>query len=77
MYTTNNGEACLHCINNSQANIVVVENKKQFDKILEIKHKAPSIKAIIQYEGEPDVASVLSVSSMFSLRLMNEMTPVA
>ncbi|KAL0270065.1 UNVERIFIED_CONTAM: hypothetical protein PYX00_007598 [Menopon gallinae] len=53
IYTTNSAEACLYCLNNSNAKIIVVENT-QLTKILGIKGKASSLKAIIQYGGEED-----------------------
>lgn len=62
IYTTNSPEACLHCINTSRANIVVVEDDSQLQKILKIKQQAPSVKAIVQYSGTPTDPSVLNVS---------------
>lgn len=61
IYTTNSPEACLHCLNTSEANIVVVENDMQLQKILQIKDQAKDLKAIIQYSGKPSDPSVLSV----------------
>ncbi|XP_077188292.1 long-chain-fatty-acid--CoA ligase ACSBG2 isoform X2 [Paroedura picta] len=52
IYTTNSPEACQYVMANCQANIVVVENDKQLQKILEVQNKLPSLKAIIQY-NEP------------------------
>ncbi|KAJ8417284.1 hypothetical protein AAFF_G00285110 [Aldrovandia affinis] len=51
IYATNSPEACLHVANDSRANIIVVENQKQLDKILQIKNKLPHLKAIVQYCG--------------------------
>ncbi|KAG9341259.1 hypothetical protein JZ751_019700 [Albula glossodonta] len=51
IYATNSPEACLHVANDSRANIIVVENQKQLDKILQIKDKLPHLKAIVQYSG--------------------------
>ena len=36
MYTTNNSEACHFVADNCKANVIVVENQKQLDKILEV-----------------------------------------
>ena len=36
IYTTNNPEACHFVADNCKANIIVVENQKQLDKILEV-----------------------------------------
>ncbi|KAJ6654453.1 hypothetical protein lerEdw1_006874 [Lerista edwardsae] len=52
IYTTNSPEACHYIAANCSANIIVVENDKQLQKILEVQDKLPSLKAIIQYSGE-------------------------
>ncbi|XP_065884225.1 long-chain-fatty-acid--CoA ligase ACSBG2-like [Dysidea avara] len=52
IYTTNSPEACHYILENCKANIVVVENQKQLDKIIEIRDKLPHLKAIVQYRGE-------------------------
>ena len=65
IYTTNSAEACLHCAINSQANIIVVENRVQLDKILEVKDRIPSLKAIVQYTGKPHVKDVITVHYTF------------
>jgi len=62
MYTTNLVDACFHCLETSKANIAVVEDEKQLEKILSVKSRLPHLKAIIQYEGKPTVDGVLSVS---------------
>nr|XP_060640726.1 long-chain-fatty-acid--CoA ligase ACSBG2 [Anolis sagrei ordinatus] len=49
IYTTNSPEACKYVAENCSANIIVVENDKQLQKILEVKSKLPLLKAIIQY----------------------------
>ncbi|KAJ8344510.1 hypothetical protein SKAU_G00318390 [Synaphobranchus kaupii] len=51
VYATNSPEACLYVVKDSQANIIVVENQKQLDKILQIKNMLPHLKAIVQYQG--------------------------
>lgn len=60
IYTTNSADACFYCLDSGEANICVVEDEKQLQKILEIKHKLPNLKAIIQYCGEPKQSGVLS-----------------
>ncbi|XP_068276541.1 long-chain-fatty-acid--CoA ligase ACSBG2 isoform X2 [Nyctibius grandis] len=52
IYTTNSPEACHYVAENCSANVVVVENEKQLQKILEIQHKLPHLKAIVQYGEE-------------------------
>ncbi|XP_030583871.1 long-chain-fatty-acid--CoA ligase ACSBG2 [Archocentrus centrarchus] len=50
IYTTNSPEACQYVAENSKANIIVVENHKQLQKILQIEGNLPHLKAIIQYK---------------------------
>ncbi|XP_059726054.1 long-chain-fatty-acid--CoA ligase ACSBG2 isoform X3 [Haemorhous mexicanus] len=52
IYTTNSPEACHYVAENCSANIIVVENHKQLQKILEIEHRLPHLKAIVQYGEE-------------------------
>lgn len=51
VYTTNSSEAVFHVLESSNANIVVVDDTKQMDKIKEIKHRLPNLKAAIQLYG--------------------------
>ncbi|KAM3870635.1 long-chain-fatty-acid--CoA ligase ACSBG1 [Diretmus argenteus] len=51
IYATNSPEACYYVASDSKANIIVVENQKQLDKILEIRDRLPHLKAIVQYSG--------------------------
>lgn len=62
IYTTNSPKACLYCAEQSKANIIVVQDDKQAEKIQEIKSQLPLLKAIVQYEGEPKYPDILSVS---------------
>jgi long-chain-fatty-acid--CoA ligase ACSBG len=48
IYTTNSAEACLHILESSKANIVVVDDAKQMEKIRGLKDKLPHLKAVIQ-----------------------------
>ncbi|XP_044274953.1 long-chain-fatty-acid--CoA ligase ACSBG2 isoform X2 [Varanus komodoensis] len=52
IYTTNSPEACQYVAENCGANIIVVQNDKQLQKIQEIQHRLPLLKAIIQYSEE-------------------------
>lgn len=61
IYTTNSAESCLHCALNGKADIIVVEDRKQLEKILLIKDKIPTLKAIVQYSGKPHVDGVITV----------------
>ncbi|CAK9830889.1 Long-chain-fatty-acid--CoA ligase ACSBG2 [Anthophora retusa] len=67
IYTTNSPEACQYCAESSRANILVVEDEKQLEKILQIKHNLPHLKAIIQYEGTPKEKDVLSWSDLMEI----------
>nr|XP_045624269.1 long-chain-fatty-acid--CoA ligase ACSBG2-like isoform X1 [Procambarus clarkii] len=67
IYTTNTPEACEHCAHNCEAQIWVVEDQKQLDKVLKIRGRLPSLKAIIQYSGKPTVDGVLSWESAMAL----------
>lgn len=51
---------------NCEANIIVVENNQQLQKILKVRPELPHLKAIIQYTGEVAVREpnfIYSVSS--------------
>ena len=72
IYTTNTAEACLHCAINGQADIIVVEDRKQLEKILAIKDQIPTLKAIIQYSGKPHVEGVITVSFFFYILIAYE-----
>jgi len=54
IYPTNSAEACYYILNNCRANIVMVEDQIQMDKIAEliIYGKVDHLKAIVQYKGE-------------------------
>lgn len=56
IYTTNSADACYHCLESSRANICAVQDKKQLDKILSVRHKLPHLKALIQWEGPVDTS---------------------
>merc|ERR1712226_844530 len=53
IYTTNSAEACQYVAENSECNIIVVENDMQLQKVLKVKEQLPHLKAIVQYEGNP------------------------
>ncbi|XP_058985515.1 very long-chain-fatty-acid--CoA ligase bubblegum [Musca domestica] len=50
IYTTNSPEACMHVLEDSHAQIVVVDDAKQMEKIHAIKDKLPNLKAAIQIQ---------------------------
>ena len=47
IYTTNSPEACQFVVDDCKANVVVVENQKQLDKILKVFHRGLPGKVII------------------------------
>lgn len=51
IYTTNSADAVYHVLSSSDAQIVVVDDSKQMEKIREIKHRLPNLKAAIQLYG--------------------------
>lgn len=69
IYTTNSADACYHCLLSSRANICAVQDKKQLDKILSVRHKLPHLKAIIQWEGDVDT----SIPGLYSWEQLMEM----
>lgn len=51
IYSTNSPEACHYVANDSRANIIMVENQKQLDKVMQIWTRLPHLKAVVQYKG--------------------------
>ncbi|XP_048338080.1 long-chain-fatty-acid--CoA ligase ACSBG1 isoform X3 [Sphaerodactylus townsendi] len=49
IYTTNSPEACQYIAHDCRANIIVVDNQKQLDKIMQIWHQLPHLKAVVMY----------------------------
>lgn len=52
IYTTNNPEACAYVLESCEANVCVVENNVQLQKVLKVWNQLPHLKAIVQYHGE-------------------------
>uniref|UniRef100_A0A8C8B8G8 Long-chain-fatty-acid--CoA ligase ACSBG1 n=1 Tax=Otus sunia TaxID=257818 RepID=A0A8C8B8G8_9STRI len=50
IYTTNSPEACHYIAHDSKTNIMVVENGKQLDKIMQIWNRLPHLKAVVLYK---------------------------
>uniref|UniRef100_A0A670JZA9 Long-chain-fatty-acid--CoA ligase ACSBG1 n=1 Tax=Podarcis muralis TaxID=64176 RepID=A0A670JZA9_PODMU len=51
IYTTSSPEVCHYIAQDCRANIIVVENQKQLDKITQIQNCLPHLKAIVMYRG--------------------------
>eukprot|EP00095_Tigriopus_kingsejongensis_P001487 snap_masked-scaffold124_size330879-processed-gene-1.10 protein:Tk01487 transcript:snap_masked-scaffold124_size330879-processed-gene-1.10-mRNA-1 annotation:"long-chain-fatty-acid-- ligase acsbg2" len=67
IYTTNSPEACLHIALDCRANILVVEDEKQLDKILQIRPQLPDLKCVVQYLGTPHKEGVISWARLMEL----------
>ncbi|XP_069482568.1 long-chain-fatty-acid--CoA ligase ACSBG2-like [Ambystoma mexicanum] len=52
MYFTSSADACLHVAQHCVANILMVEDHQQLEKILQIQDQLPRLKAIVQYRHE-------------------------
>ncbi|XP_062819650.1 long-chain-fatty-acid--CoA ligase ACSBG1 [Anolis carolinensis] len=51
IYTTSSPEACHYIAHDCRANIIVVENQKQLDKITQIWDRLPLLKAVVMYKS--------------------------
>lgn len=51
IYTTNSPEAVYHVLHSSHANIVIVDDSKQMEKIRQIRHRLPLLKAAVQIDA--------------------------
>lgn len=51
IYTTNSAEATAHCLKSSHANIVVVDDSKQMEKVRKYWKDLPELKVAIQING--------------------------
>ncbi|XP_044764760.1 very long-chain-fatty-acid--CoA ligase bubblegum [Coccinella septempunctata] len=67
IYATNSPEACLHCAQLSKANVIVVEDEKQYEKIEQIREKLPLLKAVVQYSGTPKNSDVLTWDKLMEI----------
>ena len=60
MYQTNTAEACKYIAKDSRANIIVVGDTIQLEKILSIRSELPDLRAIVLFEGETNHPGVLT-----------------
>ena len=67
IYTTNSPQVCKYIADLSRANILVIEDEKQLDKILAVRSELPHLKAIVQYTGTPKKEGVLSWRELMRL----------
>uniref|UniRef100_A0A8D0H6A6 Long-chain-fatty-acid--CoA ligase ACSBG1 n=1 Tax=Sphenodon punctatus TaxID=8508 RepID=A0A8D0H6A6_SPHPU len=74
IYTTNSPEACHYTVHDCRANIIVVENQKQLDKIMQIWSLLPHLKAVMMYKDSlPEKCPNLYMMEEF-MDLGNEIT---
>ncbi|GFG35279.1 hypothetical protein Cfor_01340, partial [Coptotermes formosanus] len=67
IYTTNSPEACHYCAVKCNADIIVVEDKKQLEKILIIRDKLPALKAVVLCDGKPEAEGVISWEELMKI----------
>ena len=60
MYQTNTAEACRYIARDSRANIIVVGDTVQLEKILSIRSELPDLRAVVLFEGETNHPGVLT-----------------
>ena len=63
----NTSQVCKYIADTSRANIIVVEDAKQLDKILAVKSELPHLKAVVQYIGVPKKEGVLSWKELMQI----------
>lgn len=63
IYATNSPEMCYVIASAAECNIIVVENKHQLKKILQIWDRLPLLRAVVQYKGEPPADKTHNVYS--------------
>ncbi|KAK6624750.1 hypothetical protein RUM44_011610 [Polyplax serrata] len=67
IYTTNSAEATFYCLEKGMANIAVVEDDGQAQKVLKYKDKLPKLKAVVQYSGKPTSEGVLGWEQLLQI----------
>ena len=60
IYQTNSPQASSFIARDSRANIIVVGDTAQLEKIVSIRHELPLLRAIVLFEGETDISGVLT-----------------
>ena len=71
IYLTNSTEVCFQILESSKANIVVVDDNEQLNKILSIKDELPHLKSIIKIL--PPLKSSESSREIYSWKEIEEM----
>ena len=52
IYTSNSAEVTCHILRQSRANVVVVEDERQMEKVLSVRKELPLLRAVVQLQGE-------------------------
>ena len=67
MYLTNTAQACEYIAQDSRANIIVVGDQVQLDKILSIRHNLPDLRSIVLFDGETSVPGVITWQQLLKI----------
>ncbi|XP_023339812.1 long-chain-fatty-acid--CoA ligase ACSBG2 isoform X2 [Eurytemora carolleeae] len=67
IYTTNSQDSVRYVAQHSRANIIVLEDQEQLDKILNIQDQLKELQCIVQYSGTPTVPGVLSWEELLDI----------
>ncbi|XP_054444306.1 long-chain-fatty-acid--CoA ligase ACSBG1 [Pteronotus mesoamericanus] len=74
VYTTSSPEACQYIAHDCRANIILVDTRKQLDKILKIWKDLPHLKAVVTYR-EPPAEKMASVYTMEEFMELGDQVP--
>ncbi len=55
IYTTNSAEECRYIINHAEASLLLLEGRKQWEKIASVRRELPSLKKIVMMKGASKV----------------------
>jgi long-subunit acyl-CoA synthetase (AMP-forming) len=69
IYTTNTAEQCQYVAHHCSARVAFVENAEQLAKFREIRHRLPSLAALVVMREEPDGDDALSWAQFLALGL--------
>ena len=67
IYTTNSVDATRYVAEHSRANIMVVEDEEQREKIDTVWDRLPELQAVVQYTGNPTAPGVKSWKALLEL----------
>lgn len=67
IYTTNSPEAVTYVLEHARANMIVLENEEQLEKVVPSWDNLENLKSIIQYTGRPNIPGVLSWEELLEL----------